>query len=55
MRPLVNWEMVPVPDESAPLEPSRADFLNRPVGQSPDVFGRIPENRLDPEIPEIVQ
>lgn len=55
MRPSVNWEMVPVPDESAPLEPSRADFLNRPVGQSPDVFGRIPENRLDPETPEIVQ
>lgn len=55
MRPSVNWEMVPVPDESAPLEPSRAEFLNRPVGQSPDVLGRIPENRVDPEIPEIVQ
>jgi len=55
MRSSVNWEMVPIPDESTPLESSGAEFLNRPVGQSPDVFGRIPENRLDPETPEIVQ
>lgn len=55
MRPSVDWQMIPVPEESAPPEPSGAEFLNRPVGRSPDVFGRIPENRLDPETPEVVQ
>ncbi len=55
MRPSVDWEMIPIPEESAPSEPTRTEFLHRPARQSPDVFGRIPENRPEGEIPEVVQ
>ena len=55
MRPSVDWEMVPISEESAPPEPSRTEVLQRPARQSPEFSGRIPENRRDPETPEVVQ
>lgn len=56
MRHSVEWEMIPIPDESAPAESEATEMLRRPSRQSPDVFGRFSENRdPDPEIPEILQ
>jgi hypothetical protein len=48
--------MIPILDESAPVESSATEMPRRSSRQSPDVFGRFPENRdPDPEIPEILQ
>lgn len=56
MRPSVDWEMIPIPEESAPPEPSATEFIRRPTRQSPDVFGRLPESRVPETVmPEIVQ
>ena len=56
MRPSVEWEMIPVPQESAPPEPSSTEFLHRAGRPSPDVFGRFSEKGVpDFEIPEAVQ
>lgn len=56
MRPPVDWEMIPVPEESMPPDPSSAEFLGRPARSAPDVIGRFPENGVpEPEIPEFAR